>query len=101
MPVEQLAEELGSGNVVVLDVREADELAIARLPSALHVPLRELPARIDELPRDRTLAVLCHHGVRSAMAAGLLRSAGLTDVVNVAGGIDAWSLRVDPEVPRY
>lgn len=88
---------------LLLDVREAEELAIAALPGAVHIPLGDLPGRIGELAdwREREVLALCHHGVRSAMACRFLREAGFAAVRNVSGGIDAWSLRVDPGCPRY
>ncbi|WP_394552767.1 rhodanese-like domain-containing protein [Agromyces sp. MMS24-JH15] len=73
----------------VLDVREADEVAQARLESAQHIPLGELVARLDEVPRDRTVHVLCHVGGRSAQATVFLEAQGL-DAVNIDGGIVAW-----------
>lgn len=85
----------------LLDVRMAEELEEAALPGALHIPLHELPARHAELPRDKPLAVLCHHGVRSETAARFLGKAGFEGVMSVAGGIDAYSLDVDPTLPRY
>jgi rhodanese-related sulfurtransferase len=87
----------------LLDVREPEELAIAALPGALHIPLGELAERIDELEAGRDLewVVICHHGVRSAMATGFLAANGFSRAINLSGGIDRWSLEVDPGVPRY
>ena len=86
---------------LVIDVREAGELAICALPGALHLPMQEVPARLGEIPRDRALVVLCHHGVRSRMVAEFLVRHGFEDVANLAGGIDAWAEEVDPALPRY
>lgn len=99
--VHELHELLQRQAVTVLDVREHDELQIAALPQVLHIPLQELPARVDELPRQKPLAVLCHHGMRSAMATQWLQQQGFTDVANIDGGIDAWSLLIDADTPRY
>ncbi|MCS4503045.1 putative adenylyltransferase/sulfurtransferase MoeZ [wastewater metagenome] len=85
----------------LIDVREPWEHGTASLAQASLVPLALLPQRLDELSRERPTVVMCHHGVRSAMAAGLLERAGFTDVINLDGGIDAWSVEVDPAVPRY
>ena len=85
----------------LVDVREASELAIARLDGATHIPLALLPLRHAELDRTQPVVLMCHHGGRSAMAATLLRSQGFPDLVNLKGGIDAWSRDVDPRVPRY
>lgn len=87
--------------LVVLDVREPFECATASIPGVLAVPMREVPARLAEIPRDVPLAVLCHHGARSERVTAFLRAQGFAHAVNIAGGIDAWSLDVDPAVPRY
>jgi len=99
----ELADHLGRGeDLLVVDVREPHELAIARFPGApLHVPLRSVPARAAELPRDRTLVLACQKGVRSQRALEILREMGFTRLKNLAGGIDAWSREVDSSVPRY
>jgi rhodanese-related sulfurtransferase len=100
---EKLAERLkaGSPSVTLLDVRELDEREAARIEPSLHIPMNEVPARKAEIPRDRPLVVYCHSGTRSMMVAGYLEGQGFTGVSNLTGGIDAWSLRVDPTVPRY
>ena len=88
-------------HVVLLDVREHDERATARIDGSMHIPMGEVPLRIGEIPRDRELIVYCHHGGRSMMVAGYLEGEGFERVLNLTGGIDAWSARVDPKVPRY
>lgn len=97
-----LALRLGPANPpLVLDVREPWELEIAALPNSLTIPLGTIPRRVDDIPHDRPIAVLCHHGARSAQATVWLLTHGFADVVNIGGGIDAWSRLVDPAVPRY
>ena len=90
---------------VLLDVREPWEfqLAAIRSPHAptLHIPMRDIPARLAELPRDRAILCYCHHGMRSLQVMHFLHQQGYDEAVNVAGGIDAWSLQIDPGVPRY
>lgn len=86
---------------IVLDVREPEEVALARFPGALHVPMQDVPARLGELDPQQEVVVVCHHGMRSAHVAGFLEAQGFTRVLNLTGGIDAWSLLVDPSVPRY
>ena len=88
---------------VLLDIREAGEVARARVEGALHVPMGELAARLPELDveEDTPIGVLCHHGVRSMSVAALLREQGFAGARSVAGGIDLWSLAVDAGVPRY
>lgn len=85
---------------LILDVREDEELKIASIPGAIHIPMAEIPHRLGELSPERPIAVLCHHGVRSAQVTAYLQSNGL-DAFNIAGGIDAWSERVDRSIPRY
>jgi rhodanese-related sulfurtransferase len=86
---------------LLLDVREDDEIATASLDFAKHIPMGTVPERLDELPRDRPIVVMCHGGVRSARVAKYLRDGGFTNVTNLAGGIDEWSMQIDPGVPRY
>ena len=74
---------------------------MARIEGANLIPLGELPARWRELDREKEVYVLCHSGVRSERAAEFLRASGFPRVANVAGGIDAWSEEIDPDVPRY
>ena len=75
---------------ILLDVREPHEHAAVRAPGAVLVPTSRFVARVHELPADRPLLVICHTGQRSAAVTGYLTRAGRGDVVNVAGGMDAW-----------
>jgi len=86
---------------VVLDVREPRELAVCALDDAVHIPMNEIPARLDELPTDREVVVMCHHGTRSMQVTRFLHHQGYTNARNLAGGIDAWAARVDPGMARY
>ncbi len=89
---------------ILLDVRESWELQTASTqPEALdlvHMPMQTIPARLGELDKTRPIACLCHHGSRSMQVANFLLQHGF-QVVNVAGGIHAWSAQVDPTVPVY
>lgn len=85
----------------LLDVREDWELAIACVPSALHIVMNEIPDRQSELDPAEPIAVMCHSGVRSARVAEFLSQAGFSEVANLAGGIDAWSQEIDGSVARY
>ena len=87
--------------VRLLDVRQADEWLAARIEGSLL--LTEALAReiLDEWPRETPVLVICHHGIRSRSAALGLRNQGFTRARNLAGGIEAWSMTVDPTVPRY
>ena len=90
---------------VLLDVREPWELQTASVAPAgftlLAIPMNEIPARLSELDENQRIACLCHHGARSQRVAQFLAQNGFDSVVNIAGGIDAWSLQRDPAVPRY
>jgi rhodanese-related sulfurtransferase len=98
----ELAAQLAAGHSpVLLDVREPWEWSVCRLPGAVLIPLRELPARLVELDSGAETVVVCHHGVRSYHAARYLETAGFGNVVNLAGGVAAWADEVDPAMPRY
>jgi rhodanese-related sulfurtransferase len=87
--------------LLLLDVREPDELAAASIPWATAIPMMQIPVRYGELPRDRPIVVMCHHGARSDRVMQFLHANGYDGALNLAGGIDAWSQSVDPAVPRY
>ena len=94
---------------VVLDVREPWELQTASVKedgfTLVAVPMQQIPARLAALQAahgvDHPIACLCHHGMRSLQVANYLAQSGFSAVVNLQGGIDAWSQLVDPSVPRY
>jgi len=89
----------------MLDVREADELRLASIQAQgfelLVIPMGLVPVRLDELDPARPIACLCHHGARSMRVASYLQDKGYAQVANIAGGIHAWSLEKDSNVPRY
>ncbi|WP_291297495.1 rhodanese-like domain-containing protein [Elioraea sp.] len=106
LPPEIAAETLAAWRAdgkahAVLDVREPWEVDVAALAGAITVPMGEVPARLEEFPRDVPLVILCHHGARSFRVMSWLRGRGMANAVNLAGGIDAWSREVDPSVPTY
>lgn len=102
MRVEQLRDLLAAGSLpTILDVREPEEIQIAPFAGAVEIPMGEIPARLEELSREEEIVVLCHHGIRSARVASYLEHEGFKRVANLTGGIDAWSLSVDPDTPRY
>jgi rhodanese-related sulfurtransferase len=86
---------------IVLDVREAKELDICELDGALHIPMANVPARIDTLPTNRPLVIICHHGARSQRVVDFLRNAGFDNAVNLDGGIEAWACEIDRSMRRY
>lgn len=90
----------GDDPPVLVDVREPWETEICCIGGAQLIPMRSLPQRLQELPRDRTIAVICHAGTRSYYAAEWLLSQGW-EAVSVRGGIDAWAAEVEPGMKRY
>jgi rhodanese-related sulfurtransferase len=88
-------------DLVLLDVREPGEWAIARIEGATLVPLGTLERAAPTLDPHRATVVYCHHGIRSASAVAYLRSQGFERVSNLAGGIARWSAEVDASVPLY
>ena len=102
--VEELKRKLDAGEpVVLLDVRQPDEHDYCRLPDSLLIPLGELAGRVEDAiaADDALVVVYCHHGIRSLSGAAILARAGFARVASLAGGIEAWSLHIDPTVPRY
>ena len=98
---EDLAERLRTGTgPALLDVREPWEHELCAIAGSRLCPMEELPCRVDEVDRDREVVVYCHHGIRSAAVVQWLRGQGIA-AVNLAGGIDAFALRVDPALRRY
>ncbi len=90
--------------MVLIDVREPEEFALTRIEGATLIPMRSIPASLQELEAkadENTLIVFCHHGVRSLNVVSWLRNQGVPACQSMAGGIDAWSAVVDSSVPRY
>lgn len=99
----ELAKRIADGDneFILLDCRKPEELLIAALPGATHIPMDEIPARIGELDAEREIIVFCRTGRRSYSVAMWLMNQGFENVTNLTGGIDEWSQTVDPSVPRY
>lgn len=91
----------GENPPVVLDVREPEELEIARFPGAVEIPMGDVPGRLCDLDPAKEIVVVCHHGMRSAHIAGYLSQQGFERIANLSGGIDAWALLVDRSISRY
>lgn len=87
--------------IAILDVREPWELDLARFPDAIAIPLMTLPARVGEVPTDRPVIVVCHHGMRSHKAMSWLRQNGVANAINLEGGIDAWARQIEPTMGVY
>lgn len=90
---------------LLLDVREPWEVQLARIElpgiAALHIPMNDIPQRLDEIDALQPVVCICHHGVRSAQVVAFLQQRGCLRVYNLAGGIDAWSAQIDHAVPQY
>jgi monothiol glutaredoxin len=100
LSVQQLAKKLEAGEILLLDVRNAEDRACASIEAA--VPLdQEMIDKLVEMPKDSELAFICHSGNSSLGAAEYFRKQGYTSVHNVVGGIDAWSQEIDSSIPRY
>ncbi|HWS99380.1 MAG TPA: rhodanese-like domain-containing protein [Pyrinomonadaceae bacterium] len=92
----------GGEDIQIIDVREPNEYAFARIPNSVHIPLGQVLNRMDEIDPSRETVVHCKVGGRSARAIEALRRAGFQgNLTNLAGGITAWSNEVDPSVPKY
>ena len=100
-PSEFVATLAGQPGTLMVDVREAWELAIASLPDCLHIPMSEIPGRLAELDRGRDIVVLCRSGARSLTVARFLEAEGYPSVANLSGGILAWQRDVDPRLATY
>jgi rhodanese-related sulfurtransferase len=87
--------------IFILDVREPFEISLAPFPGASHIAMGDIPSRLTELDPDCETVVVCHHGIRSAQVAMYLLRMGFEHVLNLSGGIDAWSEDADPSTPRY
>jgi rhodanese-related sulfurtransferase len=93
-----------AGEGILIDVREPEEFAIARIDGARLVPMQSVPGelqKLEALADEAPLLVLCHHGVRSLQVVAWLRNQGLENSYSVAGGIDRWSRELDPAIPQY
>jgi len=99
----ELKQRLDHGeDVQIVDVREADEVALARIPNSIHIPLGQVVSRMAEIDADKDTVVHCKGGVRSARAIEALGRSGFKgNLTNLRGGITAWSNEVDPGVPKY
>jgi rhodanese-related sulfurtransferase len=99
----ELKQRLDNGeDIQIIDVREANELAVAKMPGTIHIPLGQVVSRMSEIDPSRETVVHCKMGGRSARAIDALKRAGFTgNLTNLHGGITAWSNEVDPSVPKY
>jgi rhodanese-related sulfurtransferase len=102
---QEIQRRIAAGEKIhLVDVRESSEFSVARIAGAELIPMRSVPAQLQRLEAasdEATLILYCHHGVRSLNVVNWLREQGLSACQSMAGGIDRWSLQIDPSVPRY
>ena len=100
---DELKQRLDAGeNVRLIDCRETWEHELVHIADSANIPMNDTPERVDEYRAiEEPTVVYCHHGMRSLNVVGWLRSQGVDNVQSLNGGIDAWTLTVDPSLPRY
>ncbi len=86
---------------LLLDVRENWEFETCHIAGSTQIPTHLVPIRAGELPDDREIVCICHHGARSMQVAAFLERNGFDNVTNLTGGIHAWAVQVDPSMPKY
>lgn len=97
-----LKKRLDAGEKIVLvDVREPWEYQQCRIDGAMLIPMGTVPSNLQKLDTDEPVVCYCHHGMRSLDVANWLRQQGVSDAKSLAGGIDRWSLEIDPKISRY
>ncbi len=103
LSVTELKSYLDAGDraPILLDVREPWEYGICRIEGSHLIPMRRIPASLQELNPDREVVVICHHGIRSRQVAMYLEHQGFSDVINLEGGVAAWARDVDSKMPMY
>jgi adenylyltransferase/sulfurtransferase len=95
------AQQFLQAGALLVDVREPDEVATCAVAGSRHIPMRQIPENLAQLPKDRHILVMCHHGGRSQKVTLFLRANGYNQATNVAGGIDAWAEQIDTALARY
>lgn len=100
-PVELKAELDGGANLVLVDVREADELEVSKLDGIIHIPLGEIEERYREIPSDANIVMICRSGKRSDKAGSFLVEQGYGQVRNMETGMNGWATTVDPSMSTY
>jgi len=101
--VTELAKAMKSSNstLILLDVREPWEIDFASIENSVNIPMNQVPERLSEIPTDKEIVVMCHHGGRSLSVAQFLAHHGFNNISNLTGGIHSWSLEIDQSVPTY
>jgi rhodanese-related sulfurtransferase len=93
--------EQAADKPLLLDVREPWEYRIVHLEGSTLIPMRQIPQQAEALDPEQETIVICHHGIRSRQVARFLESSGFTNVINLAGGLDAWARNTDTQLPTY
>ena len=104
MPAPELAARLAdpaAEQPMLLDVRENWEFETCHIAGSIQIPMHLVPIRAGELPDDREIVCICHHGARSMQVAAFIERNGFDNVTNLTGGIHAWAVQVDPSMPKY
>jgi adenylyltransferase/sulfurtransferase len=100
--VRELKTRQDNGDAIfLLDVREPHEYSMAKIEGSVLIPLGELPNSLNQLEKNSEIVAYCHKGMRSADAVGFLLQQGFSNVKNLIGGIESWSIEIDNSVPRY
>jgi rhodanese-related sulfurtransferase len=100
-PSEVIEQHARGEKFLFVDVREKWEHDVSHIEGAMLIPLREIPANLAAFEEAEEVVLFCHHGMRSLDAAAWLRSQGVAGARSMAGGIERWSVEIDPRVPRY
>ncbi|MFZ4654740.1 MAG: rhodanese-like domain-containing protein [Methylococcaceae bacterium] len=85
----------------LLDVREPHEFAYCHISGSINIPMNTIPSRLSEIDVNAAIVTICHHGIRSAAVAHFLIAQGVTEVINLEGGVDAFARDIDPTMGRY
>ena len=97
----ELAAYLLQSSPLLLDVREPWEFDVCHIDNSINIPMGQIPARLQELPADGEVVVICHHGVRSQQVIQFLQPQTSLELINLDGGVDAWARNVDRDMSVY
>tara|TARA_B100000886_G_scaffold332814_1_gene285969 strand:+ start:2237 stop:2557 length:321 start_codon:yes stop_codon:yes gene_type:complete len=98
--VMELQKKLNKGSIIIIDVREPNELKICKIAGSISIPLNRIPYKLDMFEGSKKYAIICHSGFRSKIATDYLKNLGI-DCYNVSGGIDSWAETIDKTMNRY
>ena len=96
----ELYKEFNKGSIIIIDVREPNELKICKIAGSISIPLNRIPFKLDMFEESKKYAIICHSGFRSKIATDYLQNRGF-DCYNVSGGIDSWAENIDNTMKRY